>query len=167
MRRAAILGFISMLAALAGAAYAAGVFSIRLSLENALGVEADDLAEIIGEHVNQEFATAVAWQFMAGTAVMLMGTLLAVLCARAIFQVQQIRNPWLTMRGPLVVIGIGLAAVFMWAFTFPALLVGLVWLAVKVMDECGPRGDQGRLAQAMGLPTTGGPGSGGDLSDIY
>ena len=152
MRRAVIAAVVSALVTVSAAAFVSGLLAARF-------LQATDDGAGAAEWLATDGLSAL---LLVSIGVMFVGILFASNAARIVLMARGIRNPGITMRGPLILTLVG--AVAGTVVTIPGVLVlvlaGVAWGCVRVYDEFGPRGTS-RLAAAG--PTA--AQAGGDLSD--
>lgn len=154
MRRAALVGIISMLLATVAAGYLSGVMAYQF-----LNARSDN-----PEQVLTSAAEAANAQFLVSAAIMVVGLVIALASARAILLGLGIANPLRVIRGPLIlsVVGAGLTVALSLPGVFLILLAGLAWAAYRIFDETFNPVVHPRLATGARVV---GAGRGGDLSD--
>ncbi|MCL1800188.1 MAG: hypothetical protein FWG25_02330 [Promicromonosporaceae bacterium] len=157
MRRAALVGIISMLVSIAAAAYLSGVMAFQFL---------NALPGATPEAVLTGAAEAANTQFLIAAGVMVAFLVATILAARALLLGLNIGNPLRVMRGPLIltIVGAIMNVALSLPLVFLVMLGGLAWGAYRVFDESfNPIPKRARL---VGVTKTNRQfGGAGDLSD--
>jgi hypothetical protein len=129
IRRAALVGIISMLVSMAAAAYLSGLMSFQF------------LNALPGREPQQVLTDAVEQAgtfFLLSAALMVVGLAGAIIAARVILMGMGVRNPIRMLRGPLILCILGgiLNVILSFPLIFIVMAIGLAWGAYRIFDEC-------------------------------